>query len=165
MKQVFTIVFVLLFCLSINAQDGRPEFFKICGDPQNESILTSRFSGKVTKIVDGDTVLFQTSDKTQTINLAAADASLNENKAKKFLSKHILNKNVFFIIYGSQNDTGEIFADIFYDDIFSASRSLITKGIARYKKPDNYVFSNYKSCVYQRLEEIAKEERLGIWAK
>lgn len=165
MKSIVTSFFVLMFCISISAQDGFPEYYKICGDPQNESILTSKFNGKVVKIIDGDTVIIKLNDKNQTVNLATVDASLSETKAKKFLSKKLLGKKVFFFVYGSQNDADEIFADIFYEDVYSASRSLITKGIARFKKADNYAFSTYKSCVYQRLEEIAKEEKLGIWAK
>jgi endonuclease YncB( thermonuclease family) len=164
MKTIFTILFVLLFCFFVNAQDGTPEFYNICGDQKNE-ILAARFSGKVTKIVDGDTIVVKSGDKSRVVNLVTVDVSSNESKAKRFLSKEILKKNVFFLIYSYKNDDNRIFADVFYKDVYSASRSLITKGIARYKKPDAYIFSNYQACVYQRLEEIAKEEKLGIWAK
>jgi endonuclease YncB( thermonuclease family) len=165
MKTIFTISFVLLFYVFVNAQDGRPEFEEVCGDPANESVLTTRFTGKVTKIVDGDTVIIKSDDKNLVVNLVTVDASSNENGAKKFLSKEILKKKVFFLIYNYKNNDNRIFADVFYKDVYSASRSMITRGIARYKKPDDYTFSNYKACVYQRLEEIAKEEKLGIWAK
>jgi len=164
MKTIFVILFVLLFCVFVNAQDGTPEFYNICGAQKNE-ILATRFSGKVTKIVDGDTIVIKSGDKSRVVNLVTVNASSNENKAKRFLSKEILKKNVFFLIYNYKNHDNQIFADVFYKDVYSASRSLISKGIARYKKPDNYTFSNYKACVYQRVEEIAKEENLGIWAK
>ncbi|HXG83759.1 MAG TPA: thermonuclease family protein [Pyrinomonadaceae bacterium] len=165
MRIIFIILAVLLFCFSMNAQDGRPEFYPICGDPQNESMLATRLSGKVIKIVDGNTIIIKSGNKSRTIDLVAVDVGLNENKAKNFLSKEILKKNVFFLIYNDKNDNNRKVADVYYKDVYSASRSMITKGIAHYKKPDDYTFSNYKACVYQRLEEMAKKEKLGIWAK
>ena len=156
---------ILATCFFANAQDGRPEFYTICGHPQNESVSAIRLSGRVTQIVDSDTVVIKTEDKSRTVNLVTVDVSSNEHKARRFLSKKILNQHVLFFIYGTQNNENQIFADVFYDEVYSASRSLITKGIVRYKKPDVYTFSKYKACVYQRLEEMAKEDKIGIWAK
>ncbi len=165
MKILFTISFILLFCFSIKAQDGTPEFHTICGNPETESTLAVRLSGKVIKIVDGDTVIIKSDGKSRTVDLVSVDATVSESKAKDFLSNEILKKKVFFLIYNHKNDDNRMAADVYYNDVYSASRSLINKGIARYKKPDDYTFSNYKACVYRRLEEIAKEEKLGIWAR
>ena len=165
MKTIFTILLVLLFCFSINAQDGKFEFQNICGDPTVESISFTQFSGKVVEIVDGDTVVIKSKGKRRIVNLVTVDASSNNSEAQKFLSKKILKKNIFFSIsYNSKKDDTQVFADIFYEDI-SVNRSMLTTGIARYKEPENYTFSNYKACVYQQLEEIAKKEKIGIWAK
>jgi endonuclease YncB( thermonuclease family) len=165
MKQIFTVLFTMLLCLSTKAQDGSPEFYKICGDPTMESTLNFRSSGKVVDIIDGDTLVIKSNNKRRIIDLVTVDASSNNSNAKEFLFKKILKKNVFFLVTGNgKSDDAQIFADVFYKDI-SINRKMITTGTAQYKKPASYTFSNYKSCVYQQLEEIAKKEKLGIWAK
>jgi len=42
---------------------------------------------------------------------------------------------------------------------------MIENGIARYEKPEPYKIQRYTNCVYQQLEEKAKEAKIGIWAK
>lgn len=161
MKIICTILFLAWFCFSISAQDGRFEFQDVCGNPMMESSLFIELNGKVVEIVDGDTIVIRSKEKRRTVNLITVDASSNDAEAKRFLRKRILKKNVLFTV---NRNAAQVSADVFFKGI-SVNRSMITTGIARYKKTENYTFSVYKSCVYRQLEEIAKKDKLGIWAK
>ncbi len=126
-----------------------------------ESLLFIQLKGKVVEIVDGDTIVIKSKGKRRTVDLVTVDASSNDVGARKFLAERILRKNVVYIV---DREAAQVFADVFFKGI-SVNRSMITTGFAHYKKPGGYTFSNYKSCVYQQLEEIAKKDKLGIWAK
>jgi len=101
MKQFLLIAFL---CFAINAQTiEKSEFKKICGEPGKDSDFSIILGGKVTKIVDGNTIFAKIEGKRRTIDLVAINTNSNETDAKKFLLNKILNQEVEFLVLKRKN--------------------------------------------------------------
>jgi endonuclease YncB( thermonuclease family) len=176
MKTIVSITLALLFCLGINAQTSLTKNQFDCGDPNVESQIIPEYKGKVIKIIDGNTVIVSISYDSQNssrrnkkirVDLAGIDTSDNDAEAKKILSDKVLNQKV--LLQGNTKKKEFMFGIISTldsDGIGEVNRHFLEKGIAKYKEPGyEYSSSSYVLCVYTKIEEKAKQEKLGIWAK
>lgn len=119
--------------------------------------------GKVTRIVDGDTIEFKdaASKKKYRFRLIEIDAPESDqpwgSKARKALSKKIRRKNVELHVQGRDRD-GRMFGRIYFEDR-DISRELITEGHA-------WVYG--QSMTDSKLveaEKLARSKRLGLWRR
>lgn len=118
--------------------------------------------GKVIKIKDGDTVVVLLADKTQqTIRLAEVDCPENGqafgNNAKKFTSDQVFGKNIVFYQVGKDR-YGRSIAGIFYDGDKYLSREIVKAGFGW------WYFKASKNTELQKLQDEAKQNRLGLWS-
>jgi len=164
MKYFLVIALGLVFCTNAAAQDKKFELQDVCGSPTTESMLYTVFSGEVVKIIDGDTILFkQSNGKKKTVDLVTVNSGSNDAAAKDFLTKNLLKKKVEVLV--SLNSDRERVWGLVRRDNQEINRQMIEQGIAAFQMPESYSFSVYSSCVYRKMEEKAKQEKLGIWAK
>lgn len=179
--KVFSTIAVLFFCLvSVQAQDeelidySSSDFgFKECGSRLAESQTYGYTlpSVKVVKIVDANSIIVEkSSEKNKTkkysVNLIGINPNTNKSNIEKFLEENLLNQLVN--ITGNKWKSGAIVS--FYDkegrNPTEVNFYLLGKGIAEYQEFDSeYIVPSRTPCVYQKAEETAKEEKLGIWAK
>ena len=122
----------------------------------------AQVKGKVIKIKDGDTVVVLLADKTQqTIRLAEVDCPENGqafgNNAKKFTSDQVFGKNIIFYQVGKDR-YGRSIAGIFYDGNKYLSREIVKAGFGW------WYFKASKNTELQKLQDEAKEKKLGLWA-
>lgn len=179
MKNILLFLVVLFLCGISFAQENYREglFNDGCGNPLVESQSYESREGKITKIINANTIIFEQSvlngnkeKATHTIELAGIDSSKNRTKIIEFLKKHILNQEV--LVTGNLRNKsdkklkGLVFVASEDDDIDWINDNLLELGIARYKKfSSNYLVPYNKPCQLEKAEERAKEAKLGIWAK
>lgn len=105
MRYIFFILISFSMCFFVNAQDEKKqtpnkglrfqtEYEKECGSPFVESQLYDSRKGKITKIISGNTVIFEQAINngnrkrgTFTVQLAGIDSESNEEYLKAFLRK------------------------------------------------------------------------------
>ena len=166
MKIVGTLLFIVSLVITTSGQDKFTfEFEDQCGSPLAESQSIAWRSGKVVKIIDGDTI--QIRDKTRKlwiVELAGVDSSNNQKLAVRILTDGMLNKTVSF--RGNPADPkGKLIEAIVSGDNVEINRFLVEYGHANYRGTDyGYSVSQYVLCVYQKLVERAKLAKIGIWA-
>jgi hypothetical protein len=179
MKNIRLILILLWLCGISYAQDNKPNFTLDdgCGNPMVESQLYESREGKVTKIINANTIILEQSvlngnkvKGTYTVELVGIDSSKNKKKIIEFLKKYILNQNVE-VTGNLRNKSdkkfkGLIFAASEVDDIDWVNDNLLELGIAKYKNfsSDNLIPYN-KPCQLEKAEARAKEAKFGIWAK
>jgi endonuclease YncB( thermonuclease family) len=167
MKNIFIAIFVLLFALIAEAQNveqkNEGEFgCRLDGDSGHISFVGR---GKIVKVIDNDTVVFITDiGKKKYVSLIAVDSKGNKSKAKTFLKNNVLGREADLIFSSSQMRKRKI-SGILEVDGKDINRLMLEKGIAEYEESDSYQISYYSDCVYYKVFEKAKEEKLGIWAK
>lgn len=121
--------------------------------------IASSFTGKVTKIIDGDT-FHLVNDKNKFYKIRIADIDAPElkqflgKKAKDVVSKKILGKKVKIIIK-SNDKYGRIVGFVIYNNK-NLGEELLREGIV-WKW---YFSKNYK---YKKIENIARNKKIGIW--
>jgi endonuclease YncB( thermonuclease family) len=171
MRYLLSIIFTLSLCPAANAQ-FKFEYEKECGSPFSDGEIVSR-KGKITQIIDGNTVVFQPETKRGikkirefTVHLAGIDSSVNEEFLRDFLLENVLNKKGE-VSLNPQEDESERFGIIWwaggYGDL---NRYLLKNGLADFIQPERTPAGNYYTvCVYKQLAKEAKEKKVGIWAK
>ncbi|WP_375180895.1 thermonuclease family protein [Chryseobacterium sp.] len=124
-------------------------------------LISSQTAGKVIKVKDGDTVVVLLSDSTQeTLRLAEVDCpekgqAFGKN-AKQFTSDAVFGKTVTF--YRTAKDRYQrTVAKIFYDHNKYLSEEIIKAGFGW------WYFKASKNLDLQKLQDSAKENRLGLW--
>ena len=173
MKKLLLIIFTLSLCVNIDAQYNF-EYQEECGNPLSSSFAyRGTRKGKVTKVVNGNTIIFKQSegfnkqDKgTFTVYLAGIDSTLNEENLKKFLIENVLNKKIS--IYGNvENDSdNHLFGILWGAGFADINQYILQNGLADYSRPDYiHSVSSHTLCIYRQEVKKAKEAKLGIWAK
>lgn len=124
-------------------------------------LISSQTAGKVIKVKDGDTVVVLLSDSTQeTLRLAEVDCpekgqAFGKN-AKQFTSDAVFGKTITF--YRTAKDRYQrTVAKIFYDHNKYLSEEIIKAGFGW------WYFKASKNLNLQKLQDSAKENRLGLW--
>lgn len=168
MKYFLVMVCALAFCLNASAQDKNFEFQDVCGDPTRESSLLMIFGGKVTKVLNGASIVVNDSKgKQRTVNLMAVSSGANL-AAQNYLTETLLGKNVSIGVNTANFKDKRVWGTVWSGNINKVkevNRLMIEQGITAYQDPAGYGFSNYTDCVYRQLEAKAKQEKRGIWAK
>jgi len=154
MKWLASISIILIYLVSIQAQEkeknpssDKPKIvtqdYQECGDPLVESQLYDNRWGKVSKILDGKTIVIkinkvdgiEINNSTLRVKLVGIDASANEKEAKNFLLENLLNEtvlvignikgdNFFAIVQGKEKASGKI---------IEVNRYLLENGIVKFK--------------------------------
>lgn len=125
-------------------------------------LIFSQTKGKIIKVKDGDTVVVLLADKTQeTLRLAEVDCpekgqAFGKN-AKQFTSSKVFEKKITFYRTGKDRYKRTI-AKIFYDKNQYLSAEIIKAGLGW------WYFKASKNIELQKLQDKAKEMKLGLWA-
>jgi len=120
------------------------------------------FSGKVVKVLDGDTIKIKDLNKILTVRFYGIDAPETKHRcgqnAKKFVSDLILNKKVFGVSYG-QGCYGRVIASIYLKKK-SLSKELLKNGFAWvYPKHCKANFCNN----WFEIQKTARRRKIGLW--
>ncbi len=168
MFRFIALLLPLILASSVVCQSRKTwEFQDVCGNPEVESQSTVKRAGIVTRVLDGDTVEFKEkrNGKIWTVELAGVEAIAGNDLAEIHLRKTILNKKVTVWGNADREKDPVLEARIFRKNTF-INRILMEEGMATYRGTDyGYAVSNYSLCVLSKLEEKAKREKRGAWAK
>ncbi|GEM_PF-6167923 len=189
MKWLATISIILIYLVSIQAQEKEKNpspdkpvklleeiLYEECGSQVTESQTYNHRWGKVTKIIDGNTITVEVNkvdgieinNSPLNVDLVGIDTNTNEEEAKKFLTENLLNEtvtvignirrdNFFAIVQGKEKTSGKI---------IEVNRYLLENGIVKFKPfSSGYLVPHRTPCVYQKVEEKARKEKLGLWAR
>lgn len=165
MRGLFLVVLLFSVSTALSQYRFRFEFEDVCGSPLSESQIYKTRWGTVIEIKDGDTVRIKdTGRKTWIVDLAGVDAGRSNQDAKEFLIGLILGKEVRFVGNPRKEQSKRVEAIVHVSDI-EVNRRLIEKGLASYRDTDyGYAVSSYTLCVYHKLQQAARSQKLGIWA-
>ncbi len=184
MKLISATLLIFLSCANFFAQDKKETSvdktvidFSTLQENNNPACRESgNFGfrkGKITKIINGKTVLFSVNDEyesqTYKVILAGISLSKSSSKLKKLLIEKLLNEDV--VVIGDEfNDGSNILLGIIHTyksnaGIGGVNRYILTNGLAKYIKPKKHLVPNYMLCEYSEFEKQAKEKKIGIWAK
>lgn len=173
MKRLFAFSLFLTACFAAEAQNTPSNKAPLNAADSNYGCSAERDggnyylleTGKVIKVIDGNTLIFKNADgSTRRVNLLAVDTQSGKKESKSFLKKNVLNQKAELIYNPAQYVKKTVSGIVMIGDK-DIIRSLLEQGIARYKKSKMYEIAYFNDCVYQKSEERAKNEKLGIWAK
>lgn len=144
---------ILLLLLLIFGCDNIPE----------KVIYPNEFIAKVIGIRDGDTIEVLYNNRPLVIRFEHIDCPEKKQpfgkKAKQFVSDYAFGENVKIISKGKTDRWKRLIAVIELESGENLNKLLVSKGLAmHYKK-----YSKDKS--YDKLEQIAKEKKIGIWSQ
>ena len=125
--------------------------------------FAEQFNGKVSKIIDGDTIWVESGDENVKVRLSYIDApELKQNfgiESKEYLTNLVLDKNVEIHSYRRdryKRVIGEVYIHTNRESIFINAK-LIKSGHA-------WVYKRYRKNPYlMNLEEFARDNKNGIW--
>ncbi len=122
----------------------------------------SQIKGKVISIKDGDTVVVLLAGNTQQIlRLAEVDCPESSQafgkNAKAYTSSQVFGKTVTFYTVGKDR-YGRSVAGVFYDNDKYLSREIVRAGFGW------WYFKASKNTELQKLQDEAKQKKLGLWA-
>jgi endonuclease YncB( thermonuclease family) len=143
-----------------------------CGNPLMESQAWIGIEGRVSQVVDGNTILIAVTLPPKTLRVplvgTAADRSGPFSRsAKEFLREKLLNKLVGVLVKPDWFDrqpkavTGVVY--LREGPIIDPGLALLAQGLARAKHPQPYTMSEHKECEYLRAQAEAKSKKLGMW--
>ena len=118
------------------------------------------YSGKITAVKDGDTVVMLIKNKPQTIRLAHIDTPEKKQpygtKAKQFVSDFCFGKTVKIVIANKPDRNGRWIAELYHGNR-NLNKELVRSGLAwhykQFSKNDNYA----------ALELNARRKKVGLW--
>ncbi len=146
-----------------------------CGDPRVESMSWTPVTGKVVKVIDGDTIIMSLNNKKRLlVHLVGIDApSLNQpfgRDAQQFLKRIVGSKKVEVWVNSSnwifkRPRPGELTGVVYLRgaDMKDVNLSLVRAGMVRHKQSQPYTMSNYTECQYEKAEEEARAAKRGLW--
>jgi len=122
----------------------------------------SQIKGKVISIKDGDTVVVLLAGNTQqTLRLAEVDCPESSQafgkNAKAYTGSQVFGKTVTFYTVGKDR-YGRSVAGVFYDNDKYLSREIVKAGFGW------WYFKASKNTELQKLQDEAKQKKLGLWA-
>lgn len=148
MNKILVYIFLtMLFCFSISGQ-------------------TMKLSGKITEVIDGNTLLLDASRNTffkirlQFIDPPEESQPLYD-MVKKHLSSFVLNKSVVVEVKFMANGyhVGKVLADG-----HDLSLQLLRDGAAWYSQPEAADHAEKERKEYLEMESLAKAEKRGVWS-
>jgi len=146
-----------------------------CGNPMMESQLWYSIEGKVSKVVDGHTIILTPLDARQVLRVHLAGIAPEAHgpfskKANENLSAALLNKPVAVLV----NPDEWIVLDKRPEEVTGVVHlsegaqpdvgfTLLAEGLVQFKPPRPYTMSDYTTCQYRRAEAEAKSKKVGLW--
>lgn len=124
-----------------------------------------KITGKVIKIIDGDTFYIVNNEK-KIFKIRIADIDAPEKKqhfgkeSSDFIKSKIFGKYVNIINQKNKykDKYGRILGDVFYDQKKNIGEELLDQGLA-------WVWHFSKNTIYKEHQNIAKKAKKGIWSK
>jgi hypothetical protein len=180
--KLFASIFILLLCLAplqaqdkqqrsktdLNIEDITPDYYEECrgnGFPERQDYW--RFNDlKVVNIVDANSIIIEEIDenrktKRYTVNLIGIDPKENNKNIKNFLLKNVLNQEIH--IAGRDMNFGAIV--VFNKNFLELNQYLLEQGLAKFKDFESNNLVPYRTpCIYQKVEEKARQAKIGIWS-
>lgn len=161
--RLFLLHFLLsfIFCYSACSRTGSKNTF-IKDTTKNTSKDTVVVSGKVIKIIDGDTYdLLDKDSVTHRVRLAYVDAPEKGQDfwrvSKKKLGDLVLQKQVTIKILPIQDRNHRWIAETWVRDTLDISKAMLNAGMV-------WVYKTYRTDKsWMQLEEDAKQAKIGIW--
>lgn len=161
MKYCFLLisVFTLLGCrYPENAHDKAFKESSISASQEAKSVVY-----KVIGIKDGDTFVVYMDGKEQVIRLAHIDCPENKqpfgSKAKQFASDLCFGQYVSLSHNRTYDRNKRLIAEIILENGTNVNKEMIKNGLAWHFKK----YSDDK--VYDQLEQLARNEKVGIWSE
>ena len=173
MKALFALALFLTVCFVAQAQNtpsnetslktGNSDYgCSLDRDGGNYYLISS---GKIIKVIDGNTLIFKDSDGSNIrVELLSIDTESNKKESKSFLEKNVLNLKAELFYIPGRADKKKVSAILMLGDK-DINRRMLEQGTARYKESKMYTIAYFNDCVNRKSEEKAKNEKLGIWAK
>jgi micrococcal nuclease len=123
-------------------------------------VADKSITGKVVKVIDGDTITLLTSDNRQEkIRLDGIDAPEKKQdygeKSRQYLASLVAGKNVL-VEYKNKDRYGRILGTVYVESL-NVNEEMVRKGLAwqyRYNKDKNLA----------KLQAEAKAKKLNIWS-
>lgn len=135
-----------------------------------ESMAWYSIEGKVSRVIDGRTILITVADNKQLLRVHLAGIALEPHppypeEAKGLLEKMVSDKNVEVMVNQHiewLDKLPAVVTGVVYrpSDI---GLSLLTQGLAHFREPRPFTMSRYTGCQYQRAEAEARSKKLGLW--
>ena len=118
------------------------------------------FTGRLVKVLDGDTVEVMHNDKAERIRLAQIDCPEKNQPFGQAAKRYVLNEAAHKIVtvrIETVDRYGRSVGEVFLPEGSNLNKKLVGAGLAwQYKKYS-------KDTEYSALEKSAKEERRGLW--
>ena len=144
-----------------------------CGNPMMESMGWYSIEGKVSKVVDGHTVLLAPAGDHQVlrVHLAGIDPERRmpfSEKATELLGEKVLNKSVEVWVnpdIDMDKHPKRVTGVVYLKEGMSSDigLALLAEGLVRFKRPRPYTMSAHTACQYRRAEAEAHSTKLGLW--
>ncbi len=137
--------------------------------PDSHLSITNKEYAYVKEVIDGDTFITNKGKRVRLIGIDAPEMNYNKEsppeckaeQSKEALSKMILNKQVVLIKDKSDTDKyGRLLRYVYVGDTF-VNAELVKLGLAKVKY---YPPDTSKHAYLKRLENIAKQSKLGIYS-
>lgn len=126
--------------------------------------LAQTFSGRVVKVVDGDTIEVLHHDLAETVRLAEVDSpEIGQpywEKARQFTADQVAGQSVTVEVAGKDRNQATLAEVFFYEggEKRSLNRELVRAGYAWWQRSNSQDFS------LEKLEQEARAARRGLWA-
>jgi endonuclease YncB( thermonuclease family) len=149
-----------------------------CGNPLMGSQAWISVEGKVSRVIDGRTLLVTLPHNRHPVRVFLVGVGLENQEqvaeqAKELLSQLLLDKPVEILVKSDWESadkkptetTGVVHIKKSSAGIDDVGLFLLAKGLVRFQQPQPYLMSGYTECQYKRAEAEAQSKRLGIWAQ
>jgi len=153
-----------------------PDSSDPCGNPMMESQLWSSVKGKVSRVIDGRTLLVNLPHNSHPLRVYLAGVGLGNTgqameQAKELVSQLVLDKRVEILVNQSwdfenkkpTNATGVVHLENSTAGVYDVGLFLLSKGLVKFQEPAPYSMSRHTECQYKNAEAEAKDKKLGIW--
>jgi len=124
------------------------------------TVFAAQYSGRVVRIIDGDTIEAVCDGRTDRIRLNGIDCPERRqpfgSRAKKFVSSLVFGQTVTVIVRG-RDRYGRTIGDVVLSDGRSLNQELVRAGLA-------WHYTQYSSdTTLSRLEREARARKEGLW--
>lgn len=129
--------------------------------------VSSTLNGKITKIIDGDTVYFEENNEKKFIKLRLVGIDAPEIKqnfgmqSKYCLSDLVMNKSVQIMLYG-QDRYKRYLAKILVDGI-DINLTMLKQGCAWFYKKYRQTLDENDQLTYNQAEILARQTKIGLF--
>jgi endonuclease YncB( thermonuclease family) len=148
-----------------------------CGNPLMESQLWVVVEGKVSQVLDSQTLTMTLPHRHHSLRVHIVGIFIESNdplarKTQELLSQILLARPVELLVnddweYEKKKPaevTGVVLLKQRTSNVDDVGLFLLSQGLAHFQEPQPYKMSRYTECQYQRAEAEARSKKLGMWA-